>query len=116
MSENRREFFRVEFDHFINGEMSIQGGGFTPIKIDNISAGGMGFISQAQALMNEKVECRFTILDQTFLIESTVVRKSVKLNYAEYGVAFEINQQTASDLFKQLNFYQIRQRKGDHIY
>lgn len=116
MSENRREFFRVEFDHYINGEISVHEGPFIPIKIDNISAGGMSFISQAHALMNEKVECRFTILDRRFLIEATVVRKSVKMNYAEYGVAFEVDQQTASDLFKQLNFYQIRQRKGDNSY
>lgn len=112
MSENRREFFRVVFDHFINGEISIQEGAFLPVKIDNISVGGMSFISQAQILIHEKIECRFTILDRTFLIEGIIVRKSIKTNFVEYGVEFEIDQETASSLFKQLNYYQIRQRRG----
>ena len=112
MSDNRREFFRVEFEHFINGEISIQEGAFMPVKIDNISVGGMSFNSQAQMMMHETIECRFTILDRTFLIEGIIVRKSIKMNYVEYGVEFEIDQETASTLFKQLNYYQIRQRKG----
>lgn len=112
MSENRREFFRVEFDHFINGEISIQEGAYFQVKIDNISVGGMSFVSQAQILMHESVECRFNILDRSFSIEGTIVRKSVKMNYTEYGVTFEIDQEAASDLFKQLNYYQIRQRRG----
>ncbi|WP_404330194.1 PilZ domain-containing protein [Mesobacillus maritimus] len=115
MSDNRREFFRVAFDHLINGEISIEGGAFTRIKIDNISVGGMSFVSEAQFFMHEKVECRFTILERSFLIKGVIVRKSIKLNYTEYGVEFEIDQETASTLFQQLNFYQIRQRrKGDH--
>jgi hypothetical protein len=113
MTGNRREFFRVVFDRLINGEISIQGGAFIPVKIDNISVGGMGFISQAQILMHENIECRFHILDRSFLIKGMIVRKSIKMNYVEYGVEFEIDQGTASALFKQLNYFQIRQRRGD---
>ncbi|WP_053360818.1 PilZ domain-containing protein [Bacillus sp. FJAT-27251] len=112
MRENRREFFRVEFEPLKEGEVSIQEGAFFPVKIENISAGGMGFISAAKILMHEKVECRFTILDTSFLIKGFIVRKVVHMNYAEYGVKFAMNQKTASALFRQLNYYQIRQRKG----
>jgi hypothetical protein len=112
MSENRREFFRVEFDRFINGEIAIQEGALFPVKITNMSAGGMNFISAAQMLMHEKIECRFTILERTFLIKGFIVRKAIKVNYTEYGMEFKLDQETASALFKQLNYYQIRQRKG----
>ncbi len=112
MSENRREFFRVIFDHFINGEVSFYGGTFFPVKMDNISVGGMSFISQMQIPMHEKIECQFNILDRSFLIDGVIVRKSIKINYAEYGVEFEIDQETASTLFKQLNYYQIRKIRG----
>lgn len=114
MSENRRDFFRVMFDQFINGEISIQEGASIPVKIDNMSVGGMGFISHIEIPMHEKLECHFTILECSFLIDAVIVRKSRKMNYVEYGVEFEINQETSSNLFKQLNYYQIRQRKGHY--
>ena len=114
MSDNRREYFRVAFDHLINGEISIQSGAFAGIKIDNLSVGGMSFVSDAQLLMHEKVLCRFTILERSFSIKGVIVRKSIKTNYTVYGVEFNIDPETASALFQQLNFYQIRQRrKGD---
>lgn len=115
MSENRREFFRVVFDHFIIGEIAVQEGAFVPVKIDNISVGGMSFISQEQIMMHEKVASRFKVLEGSFLIDGMIVRKSIQANYTEYGVEFDIDPETASDLFKQLNFYQIRQRKGVYI-
>ena len=82
------------------------------MKIDNISVGGLGFVSGLDIAMHEEVECGFNILGNSFLISGTIIRKSSHTNYTEYGVGFDIDQQTASELFKQLNYYQIRQRKG----
>ncbi|RBW67836.1 PilZ domain-containing protein [Bacillus taeanensis] len=113
MAENRREFFRVLFNPLINGEVSIiEGGSFISVKIDNLSICGMGFISNIDIPMHQKVECSFNILDSSFTVEGFIIRKNAQTNYVEYGVAFEIDQETSSELFKQLNYYQIRQRRG----
>ena len=112
MSDNRREFFRLVFDRLIDGEISIREQAPVPIKIDNISIGGLGFVSAPGIAMHEEVECGFNILDNSFLISGTIIRKVDQTNFTEYGVGFEIDQDTASELFKQLNYYQIRQRKG----
>ena len=112
MSENRREFFRVNFDEFIDGEILIEGQGSLPVKIENISAGGLVFFSSADIQMNEKLECAFTILESPFLIAGSIVRKSRNSSLIEYGVGFTVDQGTSSELFKELNYYQIRLRKG----
>ena len=112
MSENRREFFRVIFDRTINGEISVNRENL-PIKIDNISVGGLEFNSPTDIAMNQRVECRFNILEVSFSIDASIVRKATKNNYFAYGAVFETDQETSSLLFKQLNFYQIRQRKGN---
>lgn len=112
MRENRREFFRVVFEQFINGEVFMQDESSISVKIDNMSIGGMGFISDVDIPSNEKLECHFTILESSFLIESLIIRKFKKAKYIEYGVKFEIDMETSSHLFMQLNYYQIRQRQG----
>lgn len=114
MSENRREFFRVIFDRTINGEISVNRE-ILPIKIDNVSVGGLEFNLPLDIAMNQKVKCGFNILEVSFSIDASIVRKTAKVNYFSYGVVFDINQETSSLLFKQLNFYQIRQRKGSNI-
>lgn len=112
MSENRREYFRVFFDQTISGKISIRGGDSLPIDIHNMSAGGLIFISTIHLPINEKVECSFNIFESSFLLDGSIVRKSTKRDYVEYGVRFTVNQDTSSQLFKQLNYYQMRQRKG----
>ncbi|WP_075619412.1 PilZ domain-containing protein [Paenisporosarcina indica] len=114
MSENRREFFRVIFDRTISGEVSIYGKNL-PIKIDNVSVGGLEFNSPIDIPMHQKVECSFNILEVSFSIDASIVRKATKNTYFAYGVVFDIDQETSSLLFKQLNFYQIRQRKGNNL-
>lgn len=114
MSENRREFFRVIFDRTINGDITINGENL-PIKIDNVSVGGLEFNSPIDISMDQKLECSFNILESFFKIDGSIVRKAAKSNYFGYGVVFDIDQETSSLLFKQLNFYQIRQRKGNNM-
>jgi len=112
MSENRREFFRVIFDRFINGKVSMDEAESFPVKIDNMSVGGLEFNSSIEIPMHKRVQCSFNILESSFVIDGSIVRRNPKINYIEYGVVFEIDLETSSQLFKQLNFYQIRQRKG----
>ncbi|RNF38737.1 PilZ domain-containing protein [Planococcus salinus] len=111
MSDNRREFFRLVFDRMIEGEISVQEQAPVLMKIDNISVGGLGFVSALDIAMPENVECGFNLLGHSFLIRGKIIRKVPQTNYIEYGVGFDIDQDTASELFKQLNYYHIRQRK-----
>lgn len=116
MNENRREFFRVDFEGLIDGEIRKEGWEEAlSIEIENVSAGGLVFYSPEEFQMDEKVECSFSILGQPFLLEGSIVRKSKKMVINEHGVEFTVDQGTSSELFKQLNYYQIRQRKGDLI-
>ncbi|MGH2319140.1 PilZ domain-containing protein [Planococcus sp. SE5232] len=112
MSENRREFFRVIFNKAVNGKISIYGTKFLPIEIYNVSAGGLVFSSPLNIGLGESVNCSFEILDSAFLLEGSIVRKSTGRDMVEYGVEFSVDQGTSSELFKQLNYYQIRQRKS----
>ena len=114
MSENRREFFRVIFHESVNGKITRLGEAPMSIHIENISVNGMRFTSPVNIQMGERLECSFEILDNAFLIEGNVVRKSTRNNRVEYLLGFNIDQETSSQLFKLLNYYQIRQRKGSY--
>lgn len=112
MSENRREFFRVFFNQALNGKISIYGGNFFPVDIYDVSAGGLVFSSALDIPLGESVRCSFEILDSAFLLEGSIVRKATGVDIVECGVEFSVDQGTSSELFKQLNHYQIRQRKS----
>lgn len=112
MVDNRREFFRVGFNQALNGKVSIYGGKFLPMEIYNVSAGGLFFTSALDIPLRESIACSFEIGDCAFLLEGSIVRKSTRIETSEYGVEFTADQATSSELFKQLNYYQIRQRKS----
>lgn len=112
MKENRREFFRVFFKQSVDGEISIDGGDYVAIKINDISVNGLKFLSDLEIPMDKRVMCSFEILDTPFLLDGAIVRKESNGAELEYGVGFSLSQSTASQLFKQLNLYQIRQRRG----
>lgn len=113
MSNNGREFFRVMFDQFLEGEVLIQKKDSLPIQIENLSVAGVKFLSPTDIPLNEKVECSFTILEESFLIEGAVIRKTPHTEHIEYALEFEVERDVYSALFKQLNSYQIRLRKGE---
>ncbi|WP_298829680.1 PilZ domain-containing protein [uncultured Planococcus sp.] len=114
MDNNRREFFRLWFDDSIEGQVSVNGGELVPVKIYNVSAGGLGFYSTISSALNEVITCHFKILEGSFVLAGSIVRKIPRKekDTIEYGVEFSVDQGTSSELFKQLNYYQIRQRKG----
>jgi hypothetical protein len=113
VSKNGREFFRVTFDQFLEGEIFIQKKDSLPIQIENLSVAGVKFLSPTDIPLDEKVECSFTILDESFLIEGAVIRKTPLTEHIEYALEFEVDRDVFSTLFKQLNYYQIRLRKGE---
>ncbi len=113
MNENRREFFRLFLNGAVDGQISIGGSPFAPLQIEDVSVKGMRFLSTEDLLKNESVCCSFAILNQEFLLEGNIVRKVSKESQFEYGIIFNTDQRTASSLFKQLNYYQIRLRKGE---
>lgn len=115
MSENRREYFRVNFERSLNGELLINGGDSMHINIDNLSVKGLGFISSIEIPLHVKVECRFEILDSPFQLEGSIIRKVRNTDEITYGIDFVVDKETSSQLFKQLNTYQIRQRKGNYF-
>ncbi|MGB6409090.1 MAG: PilZ domain-containing protein [Planococcus donghaensis] len=112
MSENRREFFRVTFNQALSGKVSVYGGNFLPVEIYDVSAGGLVFSSMLNLPLGESVRCSFEILDSPFILEGSIVRKATGVDVVECGVEFAVNQGVSSELFKQLNYYQIRQRKS----
>ncbi|WP_223642520.1 PilZ domain-containing protein [Planococcus sp. 4-30] len=114
MDNNRREFFRLWFDDSIEGYVSVKGAELVPVKIYNISAGGLGFYSKVSNALNESIICHFKVLEGSFALAGSIVRKIPQKDKGiiEYGVEFSVDQGTSSELFKQLNYYQIRQRKG----
>jgi len=113
MSENRREFFRVTFDQTIEGKLTmLPGREDMYINIENASVTGLKFFSSVDIPLLQKVECSFEVMDCAFLLNGSIIRKMVNDIVYEYGVGFDIDQDTSSLLFKQLNFHMIRQRKG----
>lgn len=112
MSENRREFFRVSFNQALSGKVSVYGGSFLPIQIYDVSAGGLVFSSPLNLPIGESVCCSFELLEKDFLLEGAIVRKATGVDVVECGVEFSVSQGASSELFKQLNYYQIRQRKS----
>ena len=112
MSENRREYFRVNFNKSLNGELVFSEGDTMFVSIDNLSVKGMGFNSSVEIPLYERVECRFEILDIPFLMDGSIVRKSREATEIQYGIDFEEDREKSSQLFKLLNTYQIRQKKG----
>ncbi|HSO57837.1 MAG TPA: PilZ domain-containing protein [Paenisporosarcina sp.] len=112
MSENRREYFRVNFKETLNGEIVFTEGDTMFVCIENLSVKGMGFNSAIEIPLYARVGCRFEILDSPFLIEGSIIRKVREATEIQYGIDFEVDREISSQLFKVLNTYQIHQRKG----
>lgn len=113
MSENRREFFRVTFNKTIDGKLTmLPERDVMHVNIENISVTGLKFLSSVDIPLLQKVECSFEVMDCAFLLDGSIIRKTGNHVEYEYGVGFDIDQDTSSLLFKQLNFHMIRQRRG----
>jgi len=112
MSENRREYFRVNFNESLNGEIILPEGDSMFVSIENLSVKGMGFNSSVEIPLYAQVACKFEILDSPFVIAGSIIRKFREAEEIQYGIDFDVNNEITSQLFKLLNTYQIRQKKG----
>lgn len=112
MSQNRREFFRVNFNNALEGEILIPDHDFLAVKIYDLSAKGLRFLSSFVMPLQTNLECRFKFLNNSFLVDGTIVRTDANHGEIEYGVEFDIDHDTYTELFKELNNYLIRQRKS----
>ncbi|TWT27845.1 PilZ domain-containing protein [Planomicrobium sp. CPCC 101110] len=112
MSQNRREFFRVNFNNALEGEILIPEHEFLIVKIHDLSAKGLKFLSSFSMPLKTNLECRFKFLNSSFLVDGIIVRKGENNGENEYGVEFDIDQDTYTELFQELNHYLIRQRKS----
>ncbi|TWT03711.1 PilZ domain-containing protein [Planomicrobium sp. CPCC 101079] len=112
MSQNRREFFRVNFNNALEGEILVPENEYIAVKIYDLSAKGLRFLSSFDMPLQTNLECRFKFLNSSFLVGGIIVRKGTNNGETEYGVEFNIDMETYTVLFKELNHYLIRQRKS----
>lgn len=112
MDSNKREFFRVRFSKPIEGELRIEGKDPFVVEIHDVSVKGLRFTTELDLILHKKLVSSFSILDHAFSVDGTIVRKSKERKGFDYGVVLNLDPETFSDLFKQLNYYQIRKRKG----
>lgn len=115
MSQNRREFFRVNFHNALEGEILIAEQDHLAVKIYDLSAKGLRFVSAFSMQLQTELECRFKFLTNSFLVNGIIVRKGDNNGDTEYGVEFDIDHDIYTELFKELNKYLIRQKKEMHI-
>ncbi|WKA53893.1 PilZ domain-containing protein [Planococcus shixiaomingii] len=111
MSNNRREFFRVNFNNALEGEILIPEHDFLAVQIYDLSAKGLRFVSSLNMPLQTELECRFKFLNSSFIVEGIIVRKGASNGEIEYGIEFNTDHDTYTELFKELNKYLIRQRK-----
>ncbi|WKA53894.1 PilZ domain-containing protein [Planococcus shixiaomingii] len=112
MDNNHREFFRVRFSNPIEGELEILGKDPFQVVIHDVSVKGLRFSSEVDLPMNKKLVCSFALLGIAFKVKGSIVRKSPERQGIDYGVMLNLDPDVFTELFKQLNYYQIRKRKG----
>lgn len=121
-SINRRGFYRFYPSRDIGVLMrifSIDGlkldSKSTEVCMDNISAGGMAFLTELDLPMhtNYTLELEFMILEKTFKLESVVVRKDTEKSYKykEYGVTFVCSDKVRRELVQVINQLSVYARK-----
>lgn len=112
MDTNQREFFRVRFSKPIEGELRISEKDPFQIEIHDVSVKGLRFASDVDFPLHKKLVCSFSILDSSFEVKGSIVRKTKERKSIDYGVMLNLDPATFTELFRQLNYYQIRKRKG----
>nr|WP_106782342.1 EAL domain-containing protein [Lysinibacillus timonensis] len=97
----KREFFRFHFPHLVLGNMTIievnqrrVQVGATPILLENISLGGIKFLSNLKLPINSNMKFKFDfqLINQTFEIEGTLKWITDEFgNIFSYGVSFHVD-------------------------
>lgn len=121
MEEARRAFFRLQFSPPIQAEMTIvrvKGQttemGTSSILIEDLSAGGLRFLSILKIPVTEHIilEFQLTLLGQVIrLLEYVVWNKAEVEGIPAYGVRFTIDESKHVQLTQLLNAIALRQRR-----
>lgn len=112
MDSNKREFFRVRFSKPIEGVFCVTGKDPFQVEIHDVSVKGLRFTTTVDFPLHKKLICNFSILDSSFKVKGIIVRKVQERKIIDYGVMLNLDADMFTELFKQLNYYQIRKRKG----
>ncbi|MGC5327196.1 PilZ domain-containing protein [Brevibacillus sp. SYSU BS000544] len=122
----RRTYFRLQFNPPIQAEMTIvrvKGKtietGIVSILIEDLSAGGLRFLSNLKIPATEHIilEFKLTLLGQYVKLLGYVVRNiPVSDEIEAYGVAFTIDEEVHNLITRLLNVAALRQRKKMPLY
>lgn len=122
----RRTYFRLQFNPPIRAEMTIvrvKGQtietGIVSILIEDLSAGGLRFLSNLKIPATEHIilEFQITLLGQFIKLLGYVVRSiPITEEIEAYGVMFTIDENKHNQVTQLLNLTALRQRKNMPLY
>jgi len=122
---NQRSFFRLDLAPPLAARMSIVKvnnnkieTGEAHVLVDNISAGGLRFLSLLQLPVRQEIvlEFRMRLLNQQIKALGVIVRKEEGQNgLNQYGVSFTIDEELKSLLVRLIGELQIKLRRGSNI-
>lgn len=120
--ENRRAFFRINFNTLMCGKMTILSvngikvdKGFTPICIEDIGVGGVRFKSKLDMPINNKsiLGINFCIGESEYTIPAKIVWKQQCNNsFVRYGCRFEIENNEIEKYISIFNKFSIACKKN----
>ncbi|RWZ54946.1 EAL domain-containing protein [Halobacillus fulvus] len=120
--EERRKFYRFEFDQPLHAQMMIKevkgkkiAAGRTKILIKDLSIGGLKFVSSLNIPVRPDVKMEFevTILGETFSMDGQILWKN-EMNFTtyDYGVQFTLEDTKQDVLAEMINKMSVYKRNG----
>ena len=123
--EQNRDFFRIDLTNLLEGDMkfvAVNGEKvdlkYIAVLIDNIGAGGLSFICNIKCPVKKSIVLKFKteLLGKVINIcGSPVWIKEMQGDLYKYGIQFNINENTRTDLISLLNQLQIKMRKRSGV-
>ncbi|MCA0983837.1 EAL domain-containing protein [Halobacillus yeomjeoni] len=123
--KNRRQFYRMEFPYPLLGSFSIVEFynesvviGKSKVLIENISIGGLRFITKLQLPVNPEIMLRFyfKLFGKDYSLDGKIVWKGeVKPEIFQYGVKFNIEEQTRDELADTMNKLYVYKKNNKPI-
>lgn len=117
MIKNRRKYFRINFTHPLEADMTISefngkkvNLGMTEILIEDMGIGGIRFLSQIHLPVRNDVvlNIQTDLLNHSLLLQGNVVWKNEYIsNVYQYGLQFTISDQETLKLSKVMNQLQL---------
>jgi diguanylate cyclase (GGDEF)-like protein/PAS domain S-box-containing protein len=118
---NRRQFFRIEFPFPLRAEMTVEeingkkiNIGYTEILIENISAGGLRFLSTIEFPRRSNVlyKIRTELMDNVWEFWGSIVwEKEIMPDIHQNGVMFRMDEDQQSSIIQMLNQLSVKLRR-----